>query len=93
MNRKFSKVEFDKRFKKLKLFRPDLKDELVFHQKQLKMGVNIELEHFEYPDLCIVVPVNRQDVFNKSMMISLAHLRELDDYYTRLKKMENAKDY
>jgi len=42
--------------------------------KELAMGIKIEMEHTKYPEL--------------AKYISLAHLKEIPDYYTRLKKME-----
>lgn len=52
---------------------------------QFKMGLEVELEHG------IVNPVT--NVTNDDLMmtakIALAHLNELPDYYTRLRKMES----
>jgi Protein of unknown function (DUF5661) len=52
--------------------------------EQFKMGLEVELEHG------IVNPVT--NVTNDDLMITakiaLAHLNEIPDYYTRLKKME-----
>ena len=42
--------------------------------KELAMGVKIEMEHTKYPEL--------------AHYIACAHLKEIPDYYTRLKKME-----
>ena len=45
-----------------------------FDPKELAMGVKVELEHTD--DLGIATE------------ISMDHLKEIDDYYTRLDKME-----
>lgn len=42
--------------------------------EELKMGINVEMEHTRCPII--------------SKRIALDHLAELDDYYTRLKEME-----
>jgi hypothetical protein len=51
--------------------------------RQFKMGLEVEMEHGKYPDIDIVHgdPV----IAGK---IALAHLYEIQDYYTRLKRME-----
>lgn len=46
--------------------------------KQFTMGINVELEHRN---------VTHGDL-KKTGKIALAHLDELPDYYTKLKKME-----
>lgn len=46
--------------------------------KEFHLGMNIELEHFD---------LTKGDLV-KTAKITLAHLRELPDYNTRLKKME-----
>lgn len=89
MNKDFNNTEFEKYFKELTKFRRDLSKEMLKHKKQLKYGVNVELEHFEHFDLLFYNPVNRFDLFKVVVFISLAHLREFDDYYKRLFKMEN----
>ena len=43
--------------------------------KQLAMGVKVEMEHTTFPGI--------------AQQIALAHLSEIPDYYTRLKKMED----
>ena len=43
--------------------------------KELKMGIKVEMEHTGDPEL--------------AKKIALDHLAELEDYYTRLKKMES----
>ena len=42
--------------------------------KELKMGIKVEMEHTDDPAV--------------AKIISLDHLSEIPDYYTRLKKME-----
>ncbi len=42
--------------------------------KELKMGIDVEKEHTTNPEM--------------AKRIALDHLAEIDDYYTRLKKME-----
>ena len=42
--------------------------------RELSMGIKIESEHTKYPEL--------------ARWIALAHLKEIPDYYTRLKKLE-----
>jgi hypothetical protein len=42
--------------------------------KELSMGIKVESEHTKYPEL--------------ARWIALAHLKEIPDYYSRLKKME-----
>ena len=51
-------------------------------REQFKMGLSVEAEHDKDPDTDVVN--NNTDIGK----IALAHLRELPDYYTRLKKME-----
>jgi hypothetical protein len=55
-----------------------------FDIKQFRMGLDVELEHgLKYPKTNIT--------FNNPIMtgkIALVHLNELNDYYYRLKKME-----
>jgi hypothetical protein len=43
-------------------------------EKQVRMGMEVEKEHTKHPDA--------------AREIALDHLRELPDYYSRLKKME-----
>ena len=45
-------------------------------QKQLKMGIKVESEHTNDPQI--------------AKQISLDHLTEIKDYYSRLKKMEQS---
>ena len=52
----------------------DKKKPTDFDQKELKMGIEVELEH-----------VNSRE---KAKEIAMDHLAEIPDYYTRLKKME-----
>lgn len=61
---------------------------------QLQMGIKIESEHgdiYEYfEDFLnsknIKMPLTKKDFYKK---IAEAHLKELPDYYTRLKKIES----
>ena len=46
-----------------------------FDPKELKMGAEVELEH--------------TDDKEEAKKITMDHLREIPDYYTRLKKMED----
>lgn len=46
-----------------------------FNPEELKMGIEVELEHTDDEDI--------------AKMIAKAHLMEIPDYYTRLKKMED----
>jgi hypothetical protein len=46
--------------------------------EQLKMGIEVEKEHTTNSEV--------------ARLIALAHLDELPDYYTRLKKMEKGND-
>jgi hypothetical protein len=56
----------------------------VYDLEQFKMGLEVELEHG------IVNPVTNvtNDDLTMTAKIALAHLGEIPDYYTRLKKME-----
>lgn len=45
-----------------------------FDPKELKMGIKVEMEHTDDPDL--------------AKEIAMDHLKEIPDYYTRLAKME-----
>jgi hypothetical protein len=56
----------------------------VFDIEQFKMGLAVELEHG------IVNPVTNvtNDDLTITAKIALAHLNEIPDYYTRLRKME-----
>lgn len=55
---------------------------------EFRMGLAVELEHGTHD--------SQTDVTNDDMAmtgkIALAHLKELPDYYTRLKKMEEEAD-
>jgi hypothetical protein len=51
-----------------------------YDQKEFLMGMNVELEH---ADITRGAPA-------LTAKIVLAHLKELPDYYTRLKKMEDS---
>lgn len=52
--------------------------------EQFRMGLEVELEHG------MVDPVTNvtNDDLTMTAKIALAHLKEIPDYYTRLKKME-----
>lgn len=51
-----------------------------FNFNQFLMGVNVELEHQDVTEGSLV----------KTAMIVAAHLREIPDYYTKLKKLESS---
>ncbi len=59
-------------------------DWLKFDLEQFRMGLEVELEHG------VVDPVTNvtNDDLTMTAKIALAHLKEIPDYYTRLKKME-----
>jgi hypothetical protein len=52
------------------------KEPKAFNQKELRMGIKVEMEHTEDRDM--------------AEEIAMDHLTEFPDYYTRLKKMEEA---
>jgi hypothetical protein len=52
---------------------PKVKESEV-NAKELAMGVKVEMEHTSYPSI--------------AKQIALSHLKEIEDYYTRLKNME-----
>ena len=55
-----------------------------FDLKEFHMGMDIELEHgIKYPKWNVT-----NDCPIKTAKIALAHLEEIQDYYTRLKRME-----
>jgi len=60
-----------------------------FEPKELEMGTKIESEHndvYEYlQDHFKDMPLTKEDFYQR---IAKAHLKELPDYYTRLKIME-----
>jgi hypothetical protein len=56
-----------------------------FDLEQFRMGMEVELEHGSH-DPQTDVTGSDPVVTGK---IALAHLKELDDYYTRLKRMED----
>ncbi len=55
-----------------------------FDLEQFRMGLEVEMEHGAHDP--------QTDVTNDDLVmtgkIALAHLKEISDYYTRLKKME-----
>jgi len=59
----------------LKIGKHQNKPNSAFDSKELKMGIEVEKEH--------------TDMENVAKNISLDHLSEFPDYYTRLKKMED----
>jgi len=62
-------------------------------EDELKMGVEVESEHADTLDFFkkllkkndVEMPISDEEFFK---MIALAHLREMKDYYTKLKAME-----
>ena len=46
-----------------------------FDQRELEMGIEVEMEHTDDPEI--------------AKEIAMDHLKEIPDYYTRLKKMED----
>ena len=60
-----------------------------FNPKELEMGIDIESEHndvYEYlQDHFKDMPISKKEFYER---IAKAHLRELPDYYSRLKVME-----
>ena len=68
------KRNFDSKIKdSLTLKKADIPDD-QFDPIQLKMGIEVEKEHTDDPEI--------------AKAIAKAHLSEIKDYYTRLKKME-----
>jgi hypothetical protein len=59
-----------------------------FDPEQLRMGVEVEAEHKDVADFILSLSdkYTREQIYE---MIAKAHLREIKDYYTRLKKMED----
>lgn len=63
-------------------------------QSQIKIGIKVEEEHKdvyelfkkEFEKIGKTIPLTETELYQ---MIAEAHLREISDYYTRLKKMEN----
>lgn len=53
--------------------------------EQFRMGLEVELEHGSHDSETNVT----DDDTNTTAKIALAHLKEIPDYYTRLRKMEN----
>jgi len=70
--KKLTRGQTDRLFKAMKL------DPKKFSPEQFHMGMNVEFEHKD---------VTKGDL-KMTAKIALAHLRELPDYYTRLKKVE-----
>lgn len=63
-----------------------------FDTKQLEMGIKIESEHNDIYDYLLNnvkdLPLSARDFYER---IAKAHLREIPDYYSRLKIIENKK--
>jgi Protein of unknown function (DUF5661) len=56
----------------------------LFDVEQLRIGMNVELEHGLHDPLTNV----SNDEEHVTAKIALAHLNEFPDYYTRLERME-----
>ena len=56
----------------------------VYDIEQFRMGLEVELEHGMADPVTNVT----NDDLTMTAKIALAHLKEIPDYYTRLKKME-----
>lgn len=56
-----------------------------FDIEQFRMGMDVELEHGSHD---LQTNVTNDDALTTGK-IALAHLKEIPDYYTRLKKMES----
>ena len=70
-----NKIDFQKEFIEAGVaFKKGISDKDV-DPKELDMGIDVEMEHTSNEYL--------------SKIISLSHLAEIPDYYTRLKKMED----
>lgn len=59
-------------------------DWLQYDLEQFRMGLEVELEHGMADPVTNVT----NDDLTMTAKIALAHLKEIPDYYTRLKKME-----
>ena len=67
--------------------------ESSFEKSELKAGIKIEAEHKdvyeffknEFQKMGRTIPITEIELYE---MIAKAHLKEISDYYTRLKKME-----
>lgn len=55
-----------------------------FDIEQFRMGLEVELEHGSIDPVTNVT----NDDLTMTAKIALAHLKEIPDYYTRLRKME-----
>ena len=56
-----------------------------YDMKQLVQGINVEKEHMKDKDIDVIK--NKEE---RILKIALAHLREDEKYYSKLKKIENA---
>lgn len=57
----------------------------IFNIEEFQMGLAVELEHGSHDPETDVIGNDK----NKAGKIAWAHLKEIPDYYTRLKKMES----
>jgi len=68
-----------------------------YDQKELEAGIKIESEHKDvynfFKSFCdkhnLEMPITDTEMYK---MIAKSHLKEISDYYTRLKKMEKEAD-
>ena len=59
-------------------------DEIAKYDKdQITLGINVEKEHMKDKDIDVI-----KDVESRIIKIALAHLREDEKYYEKLKKIE-----
>jgi len=62
---------------------------MKYNKKELAMGRKVEREHLDaYLAMKSAIVKSAVDFYD---MIARAHLREVPDYYTRLKKVEGGK--
>jgi hypothetical protein len=69
------KMRFDELLDQIKGGLADNSKPQDFDQRELEMGIEVEMEHTDDPEL--------------AKEIAMDHLKEIPDYYTRLKKMED----
>jgi len=60
-------------------------------EKQLELGIEVEREHLDTIKRIIKEPENQSLIDKAIESIARDHLKEMPDYYTRLKKMESEK--
>lgn len=58
------------------------------YEKQLKIGTKIEMEHSDTFDKIAKRKLNKKKKLKMAEMIAKDHIEEMDDYYTKLVKME-----